>query len=792
MKGLTELNVFRGTYKEVQAKETRDMTIYLAWDTQEIFIGNSLGTKVKYGSGQNLDKGLKAYFATFKDELYKEVKNYSVLQVEDRVREVLDEIRDTYDTAKQELSSHKEALSADLESKLSILNERLDNIVLEYNNIINEVSITLNKKIDESVSELSASITEAKNDYTDKISKLESTVRDDIGKTVENLELNIQDNYYNKDSMSQRYYTKTEIDKELAGIVYGEDISLQLDGYVRTDNFEDYKDETSRTISKNLSDSKVYTDEKFESVKTTVNKLIGNAPEAYDTLKEIADYISSDQTAASEMLASIQRTSENIASISEDLEDNYYNKGEIDKKITDAVTGGQVDLSNYYTKSETRSEIDKEITIEATVRDNAIKAVNAKFDNYYTRTEVDNKISSGGGGNLSEYATKTFVNSQIDNVRNELNGKYATPDYVDAAVKNVTVDLTGYATETYVDNKVSNEVGSAIAGLSFSADDITFNDTSVATSLTTLSNNINTLGNTVDNKLDTTVAEKTYATKDDIKDLSFANVMYMTGDQIIEYILGLENISDFKPVFCILNSTTSDDYTVGGLYYYDPELEEIMSSATGGSFTPTEIVSTLRLSVTATDTSGADNIEEVNSQALQLAITMSADKIDAIKGDVTFKIASSSETISVENFADQKVIQRSTSIPRTSVGSYSITLSAAAKDATKKNTYTVRSGSKTYSFYKPCFIGTDESNLKKLGRNYKGTWGSSYTSGDTSGKTLYMYTTGKISSITMSGFGYSYSLEDDSYKLTVNGVECTYYKYNLGNVYSELADIVVS
>jgi hypothetical protein len=46
-----ELKIFRGTYDEVKAVPTEDMTIYLAWDTGEIFVGNAIGNKTPYTGG---------------------------------------------------------------------------------------------------------------------------------------------------------------------------------------------------------------------------------------------------------------------------------------------------------------------------------------------------------------------------------------------------------------------------------------------------------------------------------------------------------------------------------------------------------------------------------------------------------------------------------------------------------------------------------------------------------------------------------------------------------------------
>lgn len=61
-------------------------------------------------------------------------------------------------------------------------------------------------------------------------------------------------------------------------------------------------------------------------------------------------------------------------------------------------------------------------------------------------------------GDMSNYYTKPEVDRLIENVEVDLTG-YATETYVDQKIKDIDipeVDLTGFATENYVDNKVKN------------------------------------------------------------------------------------------------------------------------------------------------------------------------------------------------------------------------------------------------------------------------------------------------------------------------------------------------
>lgn len=77
-------------------------------------------------------------------------------------------------------------------------------------------------------------------------------------------------------------------------------------------------------------------------------------------------------------------------------------------------------------------------------------------NNYYNKTDIEQRLSSV----LEDYATKEDVSNAITeaDITDKLNDYYTKSETysrseIDTKVSNVTVDLTGYATETYVDNK---------------------------------------------------------------------------------------------------------------------------------------------------------------------------------------------------------------------------------------------------------------------------------------------------------------------------------------------------
>ena len=154
------------------------------------------------------------------------------------------------------------------------------------------------------------------------------------------------------------------------------------------------------------------------------------------------------------------------------------------KAYIDSIATGDIDLSNYVTKSELQAKLDAlDINIDlssyATKEEltNAINSIDLSayakktdipsLEGYVTETELNSKGYLTEHQDLSAYALKTEIPS--------LDG-YATTEYVDNAIANVpsggNVDLSNYytkaetnalipsleglATETYVDNAISN------------------------------------------------------------------------------------------------------------------------------------------------------------------------------------------------------------------------------------------------------------------------------------------------------------------------------------------------
>lgn len=125
---------------------------------------------------------------------------------------------------------------------------------------------------------------------------------------------------------------------------------------------------------------------------------------------------------------------EGFENVDIDLSDYYtksetYNKTEIDNKIANMGAGGSVDLSNYYTKAETdeamSDKANKTHTHSEYLTEHQDISHKADKLDTYTKVQTDNKIleeiakaqlGEDSEVDLSDYATKTFVSEEISKI----------------------------------------------------------------------------------------------------------------------------------------------------------------------------------------------------------------------------------------------------------------------------------------------------------------------------------------------------------------------------------------
>lgn len=128
--------------------------------------------------------------------------------------------------------------------------------------------------------------------------------------------------------------------------------------------------------------------------------------------------------------------------------DDYYTKEEIDQKLDEIVAGGEIDLSNYYKKSEVDNLLtNKADKSELTGKQNQlVSGINIKTINNQSILgggNIDIQASTGST-DLSDYYTKEEINStfatttQMENKVDKIEGKSLIDDSEIARLATVT------------------------------------------------------------------------------------------------------------------------------------------------------------------------------------------------------------------------------------------------------------------------------------------------------------------------------------------------------------------
>ena len=152
-----DLEVFRGTFRECMAEETVNMKVYLAWDTQEIFIGNKNGAKIKYGGTKKLSIELASYFTEFKNEIYSNIDSYAANEVSAQVAAAIADFDARNTTAlndlRTEVSAALEAQNTLVDNKLTTINTHLGTLDSSVASLT-DTDTTLGSRIDSLVSKV--------------------------------------------------------------------------------------------------------------------------------------------------------------------------------------------------------------------------------------------------------------------------------------------------------------------------------------------------------------------------------------------------------------------------------------------------------------------------------------------------------------------------------------------------------------------------------------------------------------------------------------------------------------
>lgn len=208
----------------------------------------------------------------------------------------------------------------------------------------------------------------------------------------------------------------------------------------------------------------------FDELKSVIDTLINNAPEAYDTLKEIADYIASDSTGTTAMLASISTLQ------------GYFNANGEAKSASEAKkayqdSNGDNIVNTYATKTEL-SNLEETLQNSAeSYTDDCISTLEETYlpANYAPKTHTHNYAGSSSAGGAANKVSNKFI-IKLNSGTTEGTNLF-TFDGSAAKTINLTASLIGAAAKNhthdgYVQINDSNEIILPAGGIVYYNPDI--------------------------------------------------------------------------------------------------------------------------------------------------------------------------------------------------------------------------------------------------------------------------------------------------------------------------------
>jgi hypothetical protein len=157
----------------------------------------------------------------------------------------------------------------------------------------------------------------------------------------------------------KEYYNSKEVDELIDGIGTPEDIYTKTE----TDNLLSTKANKSNTYTKTETDNKIT---------EKVSEIVAGAPEDFDTLKEMSDWLTEHEDSAASMNSAIQKNAEDIVTANTNITKNTTDiataNTAIQKNKTDIETANSVIQQNKTDISTANTNIQKNVDDIATVK----------------------------------------------------------------------------------------------------------------------------------------------------------------------------------------------------------------------------------------------------------------------------------------------------------------------------------------------------------------------------------------------------------------------------------------
>lgn len=373
-----------------------------------------------------------------------------------------------------------------IQESLSFLNGQIDNKSGDITDLKNKFN-QIDSKID------------------NKVAELKNILDTDIAQKISDINTNVKDKFFTKEEITTNYFNKHEVNNKLLNKLDMDDIErLKLNNVYSREEIDNLlKDKANKEDTGNVNNVFFYT--KFQTDKLFYPKSVIDS--------KLNDKL--DVSVFNTKIADLQSQIDLKLNKSEagtggggtvDLS-NYYNKPQIDTKISDLDTkittlftpsGTTLDASMFFTKQQILDNYFNKTDINSSLSNKLDKidftnlntSLDSKFEDIYRKIDLKLNISdlpgvtgSGTPMKADDYYTKNDINGKVDsinnsieNVKNELRNKvkeFYTKIEIDQKLSNINTggtpspgtspDLTNYFTKdeirsnyydkTYLDNK---------------------------------------------------------------------------------------------------------------------------------------------------------------------------------------------------------------------------------------------------------------------------------------------------------------------------------------------------
>ena len=429
-----DLHIYRGTIAEVKAQPTEDMKIYLAWDTQEVFVGNARGAKVKYGGAKSVkaevQQMLNDYTSQF-NETYLEkittqaenlVKNEFDPKLEAFVEKYTKDISDLYilyTTAINGFTERYENAINNFNKELDDYSEKLNEYEKQYlkdistfqENYISDFEIIktdLNKSIDNFNIQQKTKFDEYESDYNVKLKELQDSYETVVKSVSIDLTKMVQETLDERvDAAAQKAVSDVSDKLDATNLVL---TNLQKivgqassETNVATGLFaadEDIRNEITNSINQEVSDRQNAISNMKASIDLTLNSINGNIGVVNNNVKELSEKVDTLEF----NIDTGETPTTSLKSIS--FNGNAYSIPEIPTNHLTYMTG--IELDSYRKLLDNKNQFTPKFCLSDYNGDWTWSA--GTFYYYNVSTDTIEEVTTGGGSPNTVTSTLTITN----------------------------------------------------------------------------------------------------------------------------------------------------------------------------------------------------------------------------------------------------------------------------------------------------------------------------------------------------------------------------------------------